>query len=70
MKRALHRLFFVAVTVPVGKACQYTAVAWLGGRLGFAGASLVGLVPFFAVLALLRARYPRYFRYRRSGAAG
>ncbi|KTT75346.1 hypothetical protein [Sphingomonas endophytica] len=59
MRRVLSGMVFVVVAVAVGKACQYAAVGWLGGRLGFAGASLVGLAPFFAVLLTIRARYRR-----------
>lgn len=65
MKRTIYMLVFVAAAVTIGKICQYAAVALLQPRLGFTGASLVGLAPFVTALIVLKSRYPRYFAFRR-----
>lgn len=62
--RLIYAVLFVSFCVVVGKACQYAAVDALGDRLGFEVASIAGLAPFFGVLAVLKARYPRYFAFR------
>jgi hypothetical protein len=66
MRRICYTVLFVAVGVAVGKWCQYTAVDYLGSRLGFELASLVGLVPFLAILIMMKGRFPRYFTFKRS----
>ncbi len=62
--RLAYAILFVSLAVVFGKACQYAAVGALGDRLGFEVASIIGLAPFFGVLAVLKARYPRYFAFR------
>ena len=51
----------IVTSVVIGKVCQHAAVDGLGARLGFAGASLVGLTPFVVVLFVAQARYPWLF---------
>lgn len=55
---------FVVPAVLIGNACQYDAVAWLGGPLGFEAASLVGLVPYLALPLALKAQSSRWFAIR------
>ena len=67
MRRVVYAVIFVVLGCAVGKMCQYCAVAYLGARLGFEYASLVGLTPFVVMLVLLRERYPRYFDFCATG---
>jgi hypothetical protein len=67
MGSVVYAVMFVVLGYTVGKVCQYCAVAYLGARLGFEYASLVGLTPFVVLLVLLKARYPRYFDFRAIG---
>ncbi|MBB4616695.1 hypothetical protein [Sphingomonas abaci] len=64
MRRSVHAILFVALGVVIGKWCQYTAVAYLAGWLGFEAASLIGLAPFVAALLVLTAHHPRHFAFR------
>jgi len=64
MGRLLYAFLFIVLGAAIGKSCQYTAVAYLEPRMGFAWASLVGLTPFVTTMVILKARWPRYFSFR------
>lgn len=64
MGRLLYALLFIVLGAAIGKSYQYTAVAYLGPRIGFAWASLVGLTPFVATMLIFKFRCPRYFSFR------
>ena len=49
-KYLLVNVAAVVVGVPAAKAAQYTGVYFLESRLGFDGASLVGVLPAFWLL--------------------
>ena len=65
MKRFLQGLLVVPIGFVIGKWCQYAAVEYFGDRLGFSGASIIGLTPFMAGIIFLKAKYPRVLAYRR-----
>lgn len=62
--RSLFTIGFVLFWVAIGKIFQYSAVAVFEPRLGFAGASLVGLTPFLAGLIYLKRKFPRSMTFR------
>lgn len=69
MKRVLHGVLVVVIGIATGKWCQYAAVEYLGDRLGFNGASLIGLAPFMAGIIFLRAKYSHLLEYRKRSQA-
>lgn len=64
MRRFLQGLLVVPIGFVIGKWCQYASVEYLGDRLGFTGASIVGLAPFMAGIVVLKAKYPHVLAYR------
>jgi hypothetical protein len=65
MKRVLQGILVVAVGFVTGKWCQYAAVEYLGDRLGFNCASVIGLSPFMVGIVYLRAKYPHILDHRK-----
>ncbi|WP_156818853.1 hypothetical protein [Sphingomonas sp. Mn802worker] len=56
LRRGADAVLFIGTTVAVAKATQYAAVDQLGASLGFATASLIGVVPIVFCAALIKRR--------------
>lgn len=69
--RYLWRLICTAMLViagiALGKSFQYSAVEYLGTRIGFDLASFVGLAPFIAILFVLDRQWRQRSSHRRKG---
>lgn len=54
----------IIIGVALGKMMQYAAVDLFGDKLGFNGASFIGLIPYIMLLLWASLRFPR-LRFRR-----
>lgn len=59
-KRALAALIIIPLGVGIGKAIQYGTVDYLGDRLGFDGASLLGTALFVTLALYCDRRWSRW----------
>jgi hypothetical protein len=65
-KRALAALIVIPLGVATGKAIQYGTVDYLGDRLGFDGASLVGTALFVALALYCDRRWKHWSAKRQN----